>query len=355
MAKTYKEHYDNTKLINSLDRNGEVPTFFIVCSRLRGPGKTYQMCKMLFEKFMDEGKKFVLLTRHKKDLGTIAAGCFGGYLADQHPEYSMHETLQMGHTFSRVYLDTMVGNEKSSVECGTVVPLAAVNDIKKISSLPCFVESWCFFYDEFMPVDDRFLKNEVDLLLNIYQSIARGEGKAVRYMPIFMCSNTISIGNPYFKALNLSSHIQSGTHFYRGEGVCFENCDNVEGLAELHKSSGIEKALKKHLAAKGDNTWINDDNSLVAKPKGWGRPVYLATIIYGDEKFGVLEYPNVVYLSRTVDQSCEFVYNLTFDNGNLNIALIDSSTLMEFLTKKYYLGLVRCQDSGIQRIIQEVL
>ena len=169
-----------------------------------------------------------------------------------------------------------------------------------------------------------------------------------------MASNTITLQNPYFKALGLSNKIQSNTKFYRGEGVVFENCE-VEGLKDKHQSSAVEKALKKHLDIKRDNTWINDDGSLVAKPKGWGRPLYIATIMYGNEKFGVLEYPNVVYLSRTVDNSCEYVYNLTFDNGNLNVALINSSTLMEFLTKKYYLGQVRCQDGGIQRILQEVL
>lgn len=355
MAKTYKEHYDNTKLVHSLDRDGEVPTFFIVCSRLRGPGKTFQMCKMLFEKFLNEGKKFILLTRHKKDLGTIADGCFEGYFQAEHPEYTMREVLQMGHTFSRVFADTRVGEEVSSVECGYVIPLSAVNDVKKISSL--FYDAWCFFFDEFMPVDDRFLKNEVDLLMNIYQSVARGEGKAVRYMPIYMCSNTLSIQNPYFKALGLTSKLQSNTHFFKGEGVVFENCDNVEGLAEMHKSSGIEKALKKHLAEKGDNTWINDDCSLVDRPKGWGRSRYIATLIYGSESFGVHEYYQMgyVYLSRTTDNTCPHIYNLTFDNGNLNIPVIHSSILIQFIKTNYFLGKVRCQDGGIQRILQEVM
>ena len=77
--------------------------------------------------------------------------------------------------------------------------------------------------------------------------------------------------------------------------------------------------------------------------------------MYGSEKFGVLEYPNVVYVSRTVDKSCEFVYNLTLDNGNLNYPVISSCGLLDFVRKRYFLGQVRCQDGGIQRILQEVL
>lgn len=352
MAKVYKEHYNNTKLVNSLDAEGERPAFYIVCSRERGPGKSYSFSKLLFNNFLEKGEKFILLTRRKKDLGSIADGMFEGYFQVEHPEYTLREVLQMGHTFSNIYADTKVGEEKSSAHCGWVIPISSCDDIKKCSSL--FYSATAFYFDEFQPTDDRYLKDEVDMLLNIYKSVARGEGSAIRYMPIYMASNTITLQNPYFKALGLSNKIQSNTKFYRGSGVVFENCE-VEGLKDKHKESAVEKALKKHLDIKRDNTWINDDGSLVAKPKGWGRPIYLATIIYGDEKFGVLEYPNVVYLSRTVDQSCEFVYNLTFDNGNLNVALIDSSTLMEFLTKKYYLGQVRCQDGGIQRILQEVL
>ena len=352
MAKKYVGHYDNTKLINSLDADGERPAFYIVCSRERGPGKSFSFSKLLFEHFLDNGEKFILLTRRKKDLGSVAEGMFEGYFQIEHPEYNLREVLQMGHTFSNIYADTTVGEEKSSAHCVWVIPIASCDDIKKISSL--FMEATAFYFDEFQPMDDRYLRDEVDLVRTIYKSVARGDGKAVRYMPIYMASNTITLQNPYFKALGLSNKIQSNTKFYRGEGVVFENCE-VEGLKEMHSASPIDKALKKHLDIKRDNTWLNDDNSLVAKPKGWGRPRYIATIIYGSESFGVLEYPDVLYISRTVDTSCEYVYNLTFDNGNLNIALIDSSSLMEFVTRQYYLGKVRVQDGGIQRILQEVL
>ena len=53
MAKLYKNHYDNTKLINSVDADGNKPAFYIVCSRERGPGKTFSFSKLLYE-FMIE-------------------------------------------------------------------------------------------------------------------------------------------------------------------------------------------------------------------------------------------------------------------------------------------------------------
>lgn len=354
MAKIYEDFYNCVKLVNALDADGERPAFYIVCSHERGPGKSYSFSKLLFNNFLENGEKFILLTRRKKDLGSVADGMFEGYFQVEHPEYTLREVLQMGHTYSRIYADTTVGKEKSSVECGYVIPLASVDDIKKISSM--FYDATAFYFDEFQPTDDRYLKDEVDKLLNIYKSVARGEGSSVRYLPIYMASNTITLQNPYFKALGLSNKIQTNTKFYRGSGVCFENCE-VEGLKDKHQSSAVEKALRPHLNIKRNNEWINDDCSLVAKPKEWGRARYLATIMYGDEQFGVYEYyqKGYVYLSRTVDISTKYVFNLTLDNGNLNLPVLTTSILFDFIRKNYFLGQVRCQDGGIQRILQEIM
>ena len=79
MGVTYNKHYSCEKLIHTLDRNGNKPAFFIVCSRERGPGKTYSFSKLLFEDFLENGHKFILLTRNMGDLGNVASGVLDGY------------------------------------------------------------------------------------------------------------------------------------------------------------------------------------------------------------------------------------------------------------------------------------
>ncbi len=353
MSKKYDQHYDCTKLITSLDADGKKPAFFVVCSKMRGPGKTFQFSKLMIEKFLETGEKFILLTRNKGDLGSVAPGVLNSYVAYQYPSWNVTETIQMKSVYSKITLSMGDGEECVKKDCGYVIPIRAVDMIKKISSL--FYDCWCFYFDEFQPMDrGTYLKDEVDNLYNIYKSVARGDGSATRYMPIFMASNTINLGNPYFNALGLNRAIQSNTRFFRGHGVVFENCE-VAGLEELHHSSAIDRALAPHLSRKGDNMWIGDNDSLVAKPDKWGRGRYVATLVYNNERMGVYSYDQVgfTYISRITEKSCQYVYNLTLE-GDLNIPALKLSGLLETLRKRLWAGLIRVSDGGIQNILLDV-
>lgn len=360
MAKSiYKEHYSNTKMLAAKDKYGNDPAFKIVCSAERGPGKTYSFSKTMIERYLETGDKFILLTRHKKDIGNIASGVMDGYLVQEHPELTISEKSQMMGVFGRVYLSHLEKNEKGetkriSEECGYIISISSADDIKKISSL--FYDAWCFYFDEFQPFSGGYLKDEVDLLYNIYKSVARGDGHATRYMPIFLVSNTITLGNPYFDALDLNRNIQSSTRFYRGDAVVFERCE-VEGLADEHARTPIDRALKKHIERKGSNVWIMDDNSLVAKPDGWGRGYYVCTVTHDNVKFGVVEYPMVglYYLQRKIDQSCQYIYNTMKKSGALNLPLIRNAPIFEHLRSQFFNGQVRCQDGGLQRMIIDII
>lgn len=352
MAKLYQDHYNCEKLVNSKDKNGQTPIFYVVCSVERGPGKTYSFSKKLFENFLSTGQKFILLTRNKGDLGNVAAGILDSYLAPEYPDYRIFEKIQMKGVFSVIYAEKGFGDEKERHEIGYVIPLRCADMIKKISSL--FYDATAFFFDEFQP-KGTYLKDEVGLFYDIYKSIARGEGKAVRYMPVYMASNTIQIQNPYFVAFGLTSAIQSNTKFYRGDQVVYERCE-IDGLAEMHRQSGIDIALKSYLNKRGDNTWLNDNNSLVAKPGDWGRGLYICTLKYQNQLLGLYEYPSagLTYISRQIQRNCRYTYNLTLD-GDLNIPMIKSAQIFKNLRDKFFKGQVRCSDGGIQQILIDVL
>ena len=353
MSKLYHKHYDNSKLINSLDADGNRPAFYIVCSRERGPGKTFSFSKLLFENFTEKNEKFILLTRNMGDLGNVASGIFDGYLQVEHPEITLEEKIQMKGVFSKIYSVSGKKEEQVKTECGYVVPIRAADQIKKISSL--FYDASSFYFDEFQPMSNStYLKDELGLVYNIYKSIARGDGSAIRYMPIYMASNTITLGNPYFEGLGLNGAIQSNTKFYKGHGVVFENCV-VEGLADAHKESAIDRAMSRYLERKSSNVWINDNSSLVEKPNNWGRSSYTCTLMYNGQKLGVYMYPIIGYryISRTYDKNSQYEYNLTLD-GELNYPLLRTTPFLETLRKEFFRGLVRVQDVGLQNMLMEI-
>ena len=355
-SKTYKDHYDGSMLVNSKDANGLDPLAFIVVSHLRGPGKTYWFSRYLINKFLDEGKKFILLTRNIGDVGHIASGVLDSYLKDT--DFYVTEKAQMHGIYSIIEL-CRIDEEGvvTSAECGYCLAINACDKLKLISST--FYDAWAFFFDEFQPANkSSYLPDEFDKVFGnqgLYKSIARGEGHATRYMPVFMCSNTIQIQNPYFRGFSLTKNIQKNTKFYKGSGVVFEKCD-VEGLAEEHDNTALARATKAYYADTDDNSWLNDYAALVEKPSDWGRATYICTLMYKDQKLGLYKYnqAGLTYVSRSVDKTCKYIYRLTLD-GKINHPLLSSSDLMKRLKDSFYKGCVRCSDVGINDILIELL
>lgn len=357
MSKTYTEHYDCTKLINSLDADGQRPAWYIVCSPERGPGKSYQFSKLLLTDYLENGNKFILLTRNACDLGTsLAEGTLNSYVKSINSplkDYTISEKIGVRNTYSNIYLTHRDGDDVISEHIGYVVPIRAASKIKSISSL--FYDAQSFFFDEFQPVSDRdYLPDEFDKLKTIYESIARGEGKATRYMPIYMSSNTITLQNPYFVNLGLTTKIQSNTKFYRGRGVVFEMV-HVEGLVEEHDNSAFGRSLSSvYKTRHKSNMWINDDASLVEKPDNWGRGRYCCTLHAGSDVFGVYAYSNGMrYISRNIDVTCKYDYNLIV-NGSYNRPALMTTPMLQQLRTEFYKGLIRCSDAGVQKVLIDV-
>lgn len=345
------QFYDNTKLLNTLDKNGEKPELFIVCSRVRGPGKTFSFTKKLINDFLDKDEKFVLFCRTMKELGNIADGMMKEMLAIEHPDMTVYEKIQMKGVFSKVYLERGIGEEVVKYHCGYVIPLNSADTIKKISSM--FTDASQGYFDEFQPENNgTYLSNEVNKFLSIHGSISRGGGQSRRYFPCYFSSNTVSINNPYFVELGLTNKIQDNTKFYRGDGFVFEKCFN-EGLVKTHAESPMARAFSSNKSINyRDNSWLNDDKSCICKPDNWGKSIYMCTLKDTDREYAVRNYPEVGlwYIDYNVDKNFKFVYNISLD-GNLNIPFIKSSSMMKTIKDMFSQGRMRMKNGQIKNMV----
>lgn len=363
--KVYKGFYNCERLVSSKDANGETPGAFIVCSKERGPGKTFSFSKLFIDNYFSDGEKlknklgctghkFILLTRRKGDIGNIADGVLKSFVDTEYPDYVVEEVVRLKNCYSDINLVKSDGNGGKIIEnIGYVIALAAAVQVKTISSM--FTDACAMWMDEFQVYGgEEYLKDEIGKLKLIHDSCARGHGKSERYLPIFLSSNTIQFANPYFIAFGLVRYIQSNTKFYKGNGVVFERCE-VEGLKELHETSAFAKALSGYNTG-SDNTYLLDEDSCVGKPTSdWGRCVYMCTLIENGQKYAVKEYPSIgyTYIDYKVDNTCPYVYNMTVD-GNLNIPMLRNTNIFKMIKKRFQNGQLRMYNNLIKGVVLDM-
>lgn len=299
--------FDVKYLLEMKDANGEDPEIFIVCSRVRGPGKTTSVGKMVLIRALDTGDKFVLVCRKKSQVGKYADGCLKGAADLIGGGWNVEEETGIQGLYSNIYLSRMKEDEldgdhppskqkkeKEKVHVGYVVALRGAYEIKNISSL--FVDSWCSIQDEFILQDEGYLKDEPVLLQNLHTSLARGGGKSIRYYPHFMMANCIDVLNPYFIAFGLVGKLQSNTRKYRGDGLVYLRYENKE-IAKEHAESAFNRAFAKGFNRENDfqdNSWLVDQSSLVMKPdKEWGQIVYRCQLHVGRNYIRCGRFTNV--------------------------------------------------------------
>ena len=300
--------YDPTKLLNSVDRNGEKPELLLSISN-RGAGKTYGFAKYLLNRFIYNSEQFALLCRWQRELGSVASGIFKAVLQNEFPGVEIIEDVKQKGVYAT--LTMRIGESKDI--CGYVLPINGSDNLKKVSSE--FANVQVMFFDEFMC--DAYCPNEVEKFVNVHFTVARGNADGVRFVPVILASNSLSIMNPYFSALGLSTKIQSDTKFYKGEGLVLERFVNKD-VAAKQRGSAFNRAFSnsKQVESNIDNSWLNDSWACICKPKNWGRGEYHYTLTDGDVSYGVRYYPNVdyYYISRSIDETCPAIFNISKDS-----------------------------------------
>ncbi|MBO7733329.1 MAG: phage DNA encapsidation protein [Methanobrevibacter sp.] len=348
MSRVYKGYFDIEHMINTAVKEHICFVIAVSADSQRGAGKTYSTAKFLYNHYIEKGEKFMIFVRHVKELGNIAQGIFGNFLLDNYPDVSVYEKKQ-DNVFSYIYATSGKGEEKTTEIIGYVVPLKNAPGVKQYRGI--FQNNVRYFYmDEFMPLDGRYLPNETRLMKTIYDTV---NGQLLD-LPIILTANCLSLGNPYFTMLKLNGKLQSSTKKLKTETCVYENI-TVEGLEEKHLNSAANKAFGQTDDEYVSNMWIMDNNSLVCKPDGWGRAIYICTLLYDGKQYGVHAYygSTYYYISNTVDKHCDYVYNVKMD-GDLNIPLLRSAPFLKQLRDNFYRGNVRVSTGEIQRMLIEI-
>lgn len=329
------DFYDGTKLLSMKDIDNEVPEIFM-CTSNRSAGKTTYFNRLCVNGFKKKGEKFCLLYRFNYELDNCADKFFKEIGSLFFPSDIMTSKRMAKGKYHELFL-----NDNS---CGYAVALNDADSIKKISHF--FVDVKKMLMDEFQSETNHYCPDEVNKFRSVHVSMARGNGKQVRYLPVYMVSNPVTLLNPYYSAMGISSRLNQDTRFLRGTGYVLEQGYN-ESASVAQKESAFNRAFQDDKFSQyiGEAIYLNDNQSFIERPKGVGR--YLCTIKYMNEEYAIREYPleGIVYCDDRIDASFRNKLSVTTDDHNINYVMLKNNEM--FLATMRYLfekGCFRFKD-----------
>ena len=320
------DFYDGTKLLSMKDIDNEVPEIFM-CTSNRSAGKTTYFNRLCVNGFKKKGEKFCLVYRFNYELDNCADKFFKEIGRLFFPTDIMTSKRMAKGKYHELFLN--------DISCGYAVALNDADSIKKISHF--FVDVQKMLMDEFQSETSHYCPDEVNKFRSVHVSMARGNGKQVRYLPVYMISNPVTLLNPYYCAMGISSRLNQETRFLRGTGYVLEQGYN-ESASVAQKESAFNRAFQDDKFSQyiGEAIYLNDNQSFIERPKGVGR--YLCTIKYMNEEYAIREYPleGIVYCDDRVDASFRNKLSVTTDDHNINYVMLKNNDMFIQQLRYYF-------------------
>lgn len=340
------KYYDGTKLLSMLDLNGKKPEIYM-CTTNRTGGKTTYFGRLCVNRFLDKGEKFGLIYRYNYELDDVTDKFFKDLKGLFFPDKTMTAKKRAKGIFQELFI-----NDKS---CGYAIALNSSDSIKKYSHL--FSDITRMLFDEFQSESNHYCADEITKFLSVHTSIARGQGEQVRYVPVFMLANQVSIINPYYVAMGICNRLNNETKFLRGDGYVLEQ-GFIESASDSQKESGFNRAFKEnnYVAYSSENVYLNDNYSFIEKPTGKSR--YICTLKYKGNDFGVREFAEsgFIYCDDKPDSTFPMKITVTTDDHSINYVMLKRNDF--FLSNLRYLferGCFRFKDMRCKEAILNAL
>lgn len=339
-------YYDGTRLLSMNDLNGKKPEIFIVTTNRTG-GKTTYFSRLCVNRFNDSGSKFMLLYRYKYELDE----CADKFYKDIRGLFFQGTEMKSQKRASGVFHELFI-NDKP---CGYAVPLNSADSIKKYSHIFSDVDRMMF--DEFQSENNDYCPNEVQKFISVHTSVARGQGKQLRYVPVYMLSNPVTLLNPYYIEMGISNRLQVDTKFLKGDGFVLEQGFN-ETASKAQAESGFNRAFgaNKYVAYSAQSIYLNDNKTFVEKPEGHGR--YLATLRYEGKDYAIRSFDaqGVIYCDDRADMTFPVKLAVTTDDHRVNCVMLKRNDL--FLQNQRYFferGCYRFKDLSCKAAVLAAL
>lgn len=340
-------YYSCQYLLTLKDAKGNHPDIYISDGN-RTAGKSVSWKKKLVDDFfkVKDVNQFFYLYRYKTDMQNVSEAFFNDVGRIFYKGHVMTEKKLFDGAIIQLFIDQS--------PCGFALPLSMASKIKRASAL--FIKVRHGFFDEYQSEDNNYLPNEIEKLMSIHTTIARGDGQQSRRVPLYMASNTVTILNPYYSALGISKKLKRNTKILRGDGWVFERTYN-ENAKKAFQSAGFNRAFSKssYYEYASENVYLNDNTALINRPSGYSQ--YMLSVKYNGEWYNVRKYDSCVYVSEGADQTfptriCFNVNDVTDDRA----VRVTASNYIVILLRDYFnRGVVRFQNLNCKNMTLDLL
>lgn len=352
---TGTKYYDGTKLLSLKDINGDKPEIYI-CTTNRTAGKTTYFGRLCINRWKEKGEKFCLLYRYNYELDGVADKFFKDIGQLFFPDLIMRSERRANGIYHELFLSKKNSESKEKgVSCGYAVSLNSADQIKKYSHL--FSDVSRMIFDEFQSETNHYCSDEIKKLLSIHTSIARGNGEQIRYVPVFMLGNPVSIINPYYVELGISGRLKNDTKFLRGDGFVLEQ-GFLESASEAQKNSGFNRAFSanNYVNYSAESIYLNDSQAFIEKLTGPSK--YLCTLRYKNCEYGVREFSELgcIYCDDRPDVTFKSKIAVTTEDHNINYVMLKRNEFF-LLNLRYFFerGCFRFKDLRCKEVILKAL
>lgn len=322
-----EKFYDGTKLLSMMDIDGKKPEIYM-CTTNRLGGKTTFVNRWRFKKFLKEKKKTIWLYRWQNEIDSAPDTLFENTIPNFFPGVEYDGDVKGQGKYCNLYLNGQ--------NCGYGVAINSADSIRKISSK--FYDAEWVVFDEFQPESNKYCPDEITKFQSLHTSLARGGRKFMKYLPIIMLSNTVTIINPYYVSMGISKTLRSKDKFKRGKGYVLEQ-GFVEGASDALLNSGFSKAFgdSDYLNYSAQNKYLLDNIKFIANYKG--KKDYNATVIYKGDMYGVYQVNGGLYCSDKFD--ADYYRKIACTPNDIDIGRTfkkDAATLINFYRSYFNRG-----------------
>lgn len=312
----------------------------------RGGGKTFDSTKWCIDDFKKNKKQAVWVRRYNTEL--VGKDGNPGILDDN--------AFFRGVISEGLYPDDKleIKGNMAYINDEPAIYFVALSTSRQLKSMN-FPDVNKIIFDEFIIDKGRitYLKNEVEVFLDLYETIARTRDN-VRAV---LLANSITIVNPYFLFFNVKP--DTNKRFTVSGQVCIEVFSDSDFIDKKKKSRfGQLVSGTRYGAYAIDNQWLLDNETFIETktPKA----EFMLSLKYNGIVYGFwVDYKvGLIFVNRQYDPSSYSQYCLQKDDHDPNLLLIKSLADCKPMQRIIYAfrhGLLRFEDMSVKNQFYEYI